>query len=150
MKLYHIYLAYDFPCDLQACMLCVAKSPNEAEEIGKAQFQEEIENEPTLELLVYEVEEVDGYKIQLVKESPKYGNEIVFTDSKNISFPLMLQVTHPAQDWKFEQYLEDNKIYVGCTELDRDTATVQFVIEDSHALNDLLKFCNENNLKVQL
>lgn len=150
MKLYHIYLAYDFPCDLQDCSLCVAKNSKEAEEFGKEHFEEQLNSEPTLQVYAYEIKEVDGYKIQLIKESPQYGNKIVSIDAKSISFPLLLKVTHPAKDWKFEQYLEENKICVSCTELDRDANTVQFIIEDSHALNNLLKFCRENNLKVKL
>lgn len=65
MQLYHIYLAYDFPCDLQDCSLCVAKNSKEAEDFGKEHFEEQLNSEPTLQVYAYEITEVDGYEIKL-------------------------------------------------------------------------------------
>lgn len=70
MKLYHIYLAYDFPCDLQDCSLCVAKNSKEAEEFGKEHFEEQLNSEPTLQVYAYEITEVDGYEIKLQRSEP--------------------------------------------------------------------------------
>lgn len=75
MQLYHIYLAYDFPSDLQDCSLCVAKNSKEAEDFGKEHFEEQLESNPELEVVAYEIKEVDGYEIKLQRSEPNGDNE---------------------------------------------------------------------------
>lgn len=68
-KLYNVYLVnlHTFWVKVEAQMLWACESEKEAEEHAQKEWSEELEDS-NLEVHVYEVTNVNGYRIQLVKE----------------------------------------------------------------------------------
>lgn len=70
-RLYHAFIAHDFPNDQEYCSLCIANSAKEAEKIAVKDCA--ILPEDKLEVSAYPITNVDGYDVVLFKQptSPK-------------------------------------------------------------------------------
>ena len=67
-----------------------------------------------------------------------------------LEFPALFEISCEYNNLAITQFLEDAKIYVGCTEADGETAVIQVTLKSNKEYKKLLEVCQANNGQLKM
>ena len=67
-----------------------------------------------------------------------------------LAFPALFEISCEYNNLAITQFLEDAKIYVGCTETDGQTAIIQVTLNNNKEYKKLLAVCQANNGQLKM
>lgn len=69
---------------------------------------------------------------------------------KKFVFPALFEISCEYNNLAITQFLEDAKIYVGCTEADGQTAVIQVTLNNNEEYKKLLEVCQANHGQLKM